>query len=247
MEYGKTITSYLLAHEIKNKKILLMDFSKSAYLNILLGVKKYPNKIIKEKNENKNNFNIQDYIIKINKNINLIYATEIINEKNINNELNKLKEKYDLIIIDINILALAELNQKILKNSDKIIFITETNVLEIKKTQELLKKYVYEWKIYKEKIKIIYNKYNKKSINKKLLNKIFCEFNILGKINYKNNYNLIINKKINLINKKTKKEFKIIIKNIFYKKIKLLKIKKEKFKKINKYINKNEGRKNNGK
>lgn len=228
MEHGKTITSYLLAHEIKNKKILLIDFSKSAHLNILFGVRKYPNKRIIE---NKKYFNITNYIIKINNNINLIYAPEIINEKNINLELGNLKEKYDLIIIDINNSAQEELNKKILNNSDKIILLTETNVLEIKKTQELLKKYVYEWKIHKEKIKIIFNKNNKNSINKKLLNKIFCEFTILGKINYKNNYNLIINRKINLINKKTKEEFKIIIKNIFYKKIKLLKLKKEMFKK----------------
>ncbi len=219
---GKTIISYMLSCQIKNKKILLIDFSKDANLNILFGVKKYLNKNINE-------LKMENMIIKINKKIHLICAGEINDENKINETLNKMEEKYDVILCDLNSSCKEEILKKILMNSDKIIFLAEANLLGIKKSQEILKKYIYSWKIKKEKIEIIFNKQNKNSIDKKIVNKIFSPFYILGKINYNLNYNLFINKKINFINKNIKKEYKKIIKNIFCEKIKLFKIKEKIF------------------
>ena len=42
-----------------------------------------------------------------------------------------------------------------------------------------------EQNIKKEKIKIVFNKYNMNSINKKLLKKLFHEYKVLGKINFR--------------------------------------------------------------
>ena len=224
---GKTMISYMLACQIKNKKILLIDFSKESHLNILFGIKKYLNKKIDETK-------IENMIIKINKKIHLICTEEIKDEDKINETLNKIKEKYDVIICDLNSSCKEIILKKILINSDKIVFIAEANLLGIKKSQEILKKYIYFWKIKKEKIEIIFNKQNKNSIDRKILNKIFSTFYILGKINYNLNYNLFINKKINFIDKKSKKEYEKIIKNIFCEKIRLFKMKEKIFIKNNK-------------
>ena len=224
---GKTMISYMLACQIKNKKILLIDFSKESHLNILFGIKKYLNKKIDETK-------IENMIIKINKKIHLICTEEIKDEEKIKEILKKIKEKYDVIICDLNSSCKEIILKKILINSDKIVFIAEANLLGIKKSQEILKKYIYFWKIKKEKIEIIFNKQNKNSIDRKILNKIFSTFYILGKINYNLNYNLFINKKINFIDKKSKKEYEKIIKNIFCEKIRLFKMKEKIFIKNNK-------------
>jgi len=73
--------------------------------------------------------------------------------------------------------------------------------LEIKKAKRILEIYDREWDIKKDKIKIVFNKYNINSINKKLLKKLFYEYKVLGKINFNLYYNLLINK-----NYKCKKE-----------------------------------------
>ena len=81
------------------------------------------------------------------------------------------------------------------------IFLVEANLLEIKKAKRILEIYDREWDIKKDKIKIVFNKYNINSINKKLLKKLFYEYKVLGKINFNLYYNLLINK-----NYKSKKE-----------------------------------------
>ena len=96
-----------------------------------------------------------------------------------------------------------------LQISDKSIFITETNILEIKKAKELLNIYTNEWKINKNKFSILFNKYDKDCININLLKDIFCEFNILGVLKYYSKYNMFINKnmKNNFSDKKIRKEY----------------------------------------
>ena len=195
---GKSIVAVNMAKSMayKKQKILMIDFDiLNNSLYTILGVKKIPQKI------NEDNLILEKFIVKINKKIDLISATNILfntNEKidyiKIEKILNELKQKYNIIIIDTSSECFFDFTKTIIKISDKSIFVTETNILEIKKAKELLNIYINEWKINKEKFNILFNKYDKECININLLKKIFCEFNIIGTLKYTYKYNKLINK-----------------------------------------------------
>ena len=66
-----------------------------------------------------------------------------------------------------------------------------------------------------ENINILFNKYNENSIDISILKKIFSGFNILGKLSFNPQYNLIINKNnINKLNIILKNEYLKINKNL---------------------------------
>ena len=225
---GKSIISINLAKALsyKQDKILLMDFDiLNNSLYTILGVKNYPQNIEKNtdigmmKNVDKiniNEFNVENFIIKINKKIDLISITDLLFYKErkvdiikIEKIINKLKQKYNTIIIDTSSECFFDLTKEIINNSNKNIFVTETNLLEIKKAKQLLNIYINKWKIKKEKINILFNKYDKECVNTKLLNFIFNEFNILGVLKYNSKYNKLINKnnKFNFYDKKIRNEY----------------------------------------
>ena len=213
---GKSIIAVNLAKvmALKKEKILIIDFDiLNNNVHTILGVKKH---LIK------NNFEIENLIIKINKNIDLLSATEFlfgskekIDINKIENTINKLKEKYNKIIIDTSSECFFDFTKIIIKLSNKNIFVTDTNILEIKKAKELLNIYINNWKINKNKFNILFNKYNKESISINILKELFCEFNIIGFLKYNSKYNKLINKnnRFNLIDKKLKKEY-LNLKNI---------------------------------
>ena len=240
---GKTIISINLAkiNAYKNNKILIIgsDFFNNS-INTILGLKNisknantYIEKINNEINNkySKNNFNnIFEYfnIIKINKKIDLLILKkekirEKIEENNENIFLNKiieninfLKEMYELIIIDINYNKKTNYIKNIIEICDFCLFISDTNLLEINKSIKLLDIYINKLNIKINKIKIIFNKYNSESINFNLLKNIFSEFNVIGKLNYRKIYNKLINKnnKYNLLDKKLRNEYFNISKKI---------------------------------
>ena len=159
-------------------------------------------------------------IIKINNNIDLLSKIEIffkesyIEKNKIKNILDSFSKKYDLIIIDNTSEYSCEHTKEILKKSDSIIFLSDANLIELNKTKKLLEKYINKWKIEKERINVVFNKININSINNKILNNLFSDFNILGKINFSNKYNLIINNNLKILNKKINKEYINIIKKM---------------------------------
>lgn len=133
----------------------------------------------------------------INKNLSIINIKECKKEKiNINNKIKTLKEKYDYLLFDLN-------KEKFFKKANIEIFIIENNLLELNKIKN------------RKNINIILNKYNKNSISKNVLKKILNSQKIIEKINYISNFNLIINKNVNVkfLNKKEKQKFINIIKN----------------------------------
>ena len=213
---GKSIITVNLAKvmALKKEKILIIDFDiLNNNIHTILGVKKH---VIK------NNYEIENLIIKVNKNIDLLSATEFlfgskekIDINKIENTINKLKEKYNKIIIDTSSECFFDFTKTIIKLSNKNIFVTDTNILEIKKAKELLNIYINNWKINKNKFNILFNKYNKESISINILKELFCEFNIIGFLKYNSKYNKLINKnnRFNLIDKKLKKEY-LNLKNI---------------------------------
>ena len=213
---GKSIIAVNLAKvmALKKEKILIIDFDiLNNNVHTILGVKKH---LIK------NNFEIENLIIKINKNIDLLSATEFlfgskekIDINKIENTINKLKEKYNKIIIDTSSECFFDFTKIIIKLSNKNIFVTDTNILEIKKAKELINIYINNWKINKNKFNILFNKNNKESISINILKELFCEFNIIGFLKYNSKYNKLINRnnRFNLIDKKLKKEY-LNLKNI---------------------------------
>lgn len=207
---GKSIFTINLAISFKNKKILIIDLDiLNNCLHTILGIKLL----------NKNKHDLKKYIIKYNKNIDLISISQILknNEiENIKEYLNNLLKEYDYIFIDMSLECFENQNKKIMKKSYLNIFLIEPNLIEIKKSQKILEIYNKEWKIKKEFITIIFNKYNINSIKEKILKKLFEEYKIIGKINFDLNYNLLINKNYNCKNeiKKIKKEYLEIIKEL---------------------------------
>ncbi len=204
---GKSIFISLFSKNVKNKKILIIDFDiYNKSLDLIFG---YNTKNQKEKS-----------IIKVNNNIELLSKIEIFFKENyieknkIRNILNSFSKKYDLIIIDNTSEYSCEYTKEILKNSDSIIFLSDANLIELNKTKKLLEKYINKWKIEKEKFNVVFNKININSINNKILNNLFSDFNILGKINFSNKYNLIINNNLKILNKKINKEYINIIKKM---------------------------------
>ena len=224
---GKSIFTINLANSLCNSKnkILIIDFDiLNNSLHTILGIKKYSQKI---QNKIKNNnllkeIKIEELIIKINSKIDLISGINLlfdskykISSEKIKNILLKLKEKYEIIIIDTSSECFFDYTKEIIKNSNLNIFILEANLLEIKKAKNLLNIYINNWEIPKESINILFNKYNENSIDISILKKIFLEFNILGKLSFNSQYNLIINKNnINKLNITLKKEYLKVNKNL---------------------------------
>ena len=219
---GKSSFCTIFAKLFNNKKILIIDFDiLNSSINSIFVIK---NKRTKNNNI-KFNYDIKKLIVKVDKNIEMLCATKIlVDEKykrikeEFSNVLLELRSKYDLIIIDNSSECFFEYTKEILNKSDDIFFLVEPNIIELKKSRNLLDIYINKWKIKKEKINIIFNKININSIDDKILKMIFSDFKILGKIKININYNLIINKNFKFINKKIKKDYLKIIKNcnLFY-------------------------------
>ena len=215
---GKSMTIINFAYYFKNKnlKTLIIELNKKdPSIYTIFGYKKSNIKIKKEKIKIKrykkyeqikikykkiylNEKIIKKMITKINKNIDIISYSKIINYKIIK----KLEKDYNYILIEI---PPQKINKKILNNSDIKILLIRPNLLGIKNSKKIIEKN----NIYNiNNIKIILNNYNKYSINEKIIKNIFNENKIIGKILYKKQYENLINKnlkslKINQNNKKT--------------------------------------------
>ena len=239
---GKSIFSVNLAKSFleTKKKILMIDFDiLNDSLHTILGINKYPEKIKKIMQKNniekieelekieeikniKDEIKIEELIIKVNSKIDLIAGINLLFESKykISNEkikiiLEKLKENYDLIIIDTSSECFFDCTKEIMRLSNLIIFITGTNLIEIKKAKRLLNIYINEWKIEKNNFNILFNKYNKNSIDFSILKNIFSGFNILGKMSDNEKYNLIINKSSKeKLEKEIQKEFYLLHKKM---------------------------------
>ena len=221
---GKSIFTVNLAKSLiySKKKILIIDFDiLNNSLHTILGVKKYSEKIskkIKENNLIKDKICLKELKIKINKRIDLISGINLlfdskykIDNIQFNNLFNDVKKFYDVIIIDTSSECFFNYTKDIIKKSNINIFIVEPNLLEIQKSKNILKIYKEEWNIDNNKINILFNKFNKNSIDINILKIIFSEYNIIGKIDINNKYNLIKNKNANKIDKNIKKEYLKII------------------------------------
>ena len=220
---GKSIFTVNLAKSINKNKILIIDFDVlNNSLHTILGVKKYSEKIVNKMKNKSNEIKIEELIIKINSKIDLISGVNLlfnsnykINNEKIKNILDTLAKNYNVIIIDTSSECFLDFTKEIMKLSNLNIFISETNLLQIKKAKNLLNIYINKWKIPIKSFYIIFNKYDVNSIDFSILKNVFSDFNVLGKLNNDSNYNLIINKNaIGNINRNLQKEYLKLYKNL---------------------------------
>ncbi len=120
-----------------------------------------------------------------------------------------------------------------LEEINKIIFLIEPNILQIKKSKKQIEKIINNYKIEQEKINIIFHKINEETLSFNILKNILKEYNFIGKVNDITNCNLLINHNMNqkFLNKKIKKQYQKIgneiLKNKNIKNYYLNKIEKE--------------------
>ena len=197
---GKTIFILILSLIIKNKKILILNCNiEKNDIPILIGKKKSKNeKIIKWKN------NIDVMIVS--KEIKKESFYEELDEK-----ISKEMSKYDYIFFDIENI---EENEEFIKKSNEIILLVEANLLGIKDAKDILVKLMKVTNNRKDNIKIVYNKYEITSIKEEILDVMFSDFKIIGKIQYDKNYNFFINTNTKFLTKKIREQYKKIEKKI---------------------------------
>ena len=144
--------------------------------------------------------NINNSIIKISSNLSIFTNLDLIFNSNnkitsdkVNNLINDLKKDYEIILIDTSSEINLKFTKSILKNVDKIIFLTEGNLLELKKSKSLLEIYINDWEIPLYKFNILINKVNRFSIEKEIIKDVLENIRIIGEINFKNEYTNYIN------------------------------------------------------
>lgn len=212
---GKTSFCYFISNILKIKyKILLIDFDlKNNDLSELFKLKK---EFIE-----KENISIKNLIKNIDNNLDILFNINfLINYKKFDitkilNEINIIKENYDLIILDTNSNIFLEKNKEIFNFCEQLILLTSTDDLEIKKLNIINNSLINNLKIDNKKINIIIYKFkkiycftNKKNI-KNLKNKI------KNKINFMTFYNkYLINTKLIKLKYFTQLKYFLVIKNI---------------------------------
>ena len=227
---GKSVFSILFAKTMESKRSIIIDFDVlNKSLHTLMGIKNYEGKIKKKIKSNdliNNNNNFQKNIIHTNLKIDLLPAMNIIldsnyklSNKKMKNIIEELKNNYDLIIIDNSSEAFFDYTREMVNNSNKAIFISGANLLEVRKSERLLEIYTKDWNIEKEKINIVFNKCTNKSLDETILREIFGKYNILGKIKLNDYYDYAINKNMDekeKLQKEIEEIKKLIIKEKYY-------------------------------
>ena len=210
---GKSVFSINLANCLNCEKKVIIDFDVlNNSLHYLLGVDNYSAKVQAKIKKNLLNKSYvyekeQDYIVNskdftmktiynvdLISGVNLVFDTQSqVTPENIGKIILKLKNYYDIIIIDTSSQCFLEYNKEFMKLSDELIFLSGASLYEVQKAKILLKKYTEDYKIDKNKLYIVFNKCTKSSIDESILRELFKEYKVLGKIKLRDYYDYIIN------------------------------------------------------
>lgn len=181
---GKSIITSLFGEAGKKLKMktIIIDFDIiNNSINTIFRIKK-PNGF-------ENNDKIENFITHISNNLDvfcginsLFTENNKISYEKVENLISDLKNMYDLILIDTSSETILKFIKIVLANVDKIVFLVEPNLLEIKKAENLLEIYVEDWEVHPKKIEILFNKVNSSSVDEEILKEIFGRFEIIGKI-----------------------------------------------------------------
>lgn len=183
---GKSLITALLAKSAKKigMKTVIIDFDIiNNSIHTIFRIKKY------KTYENKDD--IEGFITHISTNLDVFCGIDaLFTEENkisfekVEKLLSDLKDNYDLILIDSSSETNLRFMKVVLANVDKIMFLIEPNLLEIKKAENLLEIYTEDWEIFPRKIEILLNKVNMNSVDQEVVKEIFGKFKIIGKINF---------------------------------------------------------------
>lgn len=211
MVLGKTIFISILSRIIKAKKILVIDFDLvNNNLYTMYGVNSIPRSMKDKFKDDEylsefrlNERNIEKLLVKVSHKIDLISSVKYVFDENyilkhekIEEMIEKLKEKYDLILIDTTFdIRYQKLMKELINISSKTVCLVEGNLVCMKKTKELLETNRQNTK----KINIIYNKKNKYTIEENVLKMIFFKYKFIGTLSYDCKYDKIINKNLNAL------------------------------------------------
>lgn len=185
---GKTNVLLNLAatYQKMNKKVLLLDldlYSSNISFILKLDEEKDLYNVVDDLNNNRFN-NINDYIFKYNDNIDVLSSLkDIRNANKINTKyieiiLEKIKHKYDVILIDTNYF-LNEFNLTIMDMADTILYVINNDPVSIKNMCNMV---TIHQNINKNNYKIILNNSNMK--NKNYYTKYDMNYIIGGSIDY---------------------------------------------------------------
>lgn len=220
----------ILRKKNRNKKHIKNFYKKERYIKI-----KYKIKYKKLINKRGNIYffyirkQIKLFTLKINNNLFFYYGFKNL-FKNIKKEKNIvkiiiaffkfIKQKYDIIIIDLSKNNNDKINKNILLKSNINFICLEGDLLGVKECKILFNKYTNKWKVNKKSIYIIQNKKNYISMNKNLISKFIHTKNKIFEIKESYFYNIFLNQffisKILMKNKKIKRELNKIINKIIY-------------------------------
>ncbi len=210
---GKSTFSTFLAKNVedRNIKTLLIDFDlEENQIRTLLKIKKQPQYA----------GNIKELIINVAKNFDVLCHLDCVFSKKdemnyfeIQEIINQLKEEYDLILIDTSSKLENEYTKRIFYNSDKVIFLLEPNILGVKKSKNMLEVIENDWKIDNSKINMVLNKSNMYQISDAILQELFPEIELVGKMRYMDSYNLMINKSVD--KREIRREYEKIYRRIY--------------------------------
>ncbi|MCI9274596.1 MAG: AAA family ATPase [Clostridia bacterium] len=211
MVLGKTIFISILSRIVKAKKILVIDFDLvNNNLYTMYGVNSMPRSMKDKLKDDEylsefrlNERNIEKLLVKVSHKIDLISSVKYVFDENyilkhekIEEMIEKLKEKYDLILIDTTSdMRYQKLMEELINISSKTICLVEGNLVCMKKTKELLETNRENTK----KINIIYNKKNKYTIEENVLKMVFFKYKFIGMLSYDCKYDKIINKNLNAL------------------------------------------------
>lgn len=183
---GKSLITTLLGKSAKKNgvKTIIIDFDIiNNSINTIFRIKKYK--------EYENKGDIKCFITHISTNLDVFCGIDALftEENKISYEkveklISDLKEIYDLILIDTSSETNLKFTKTVFSNVDKILFLIEPNLLEIKKAESLIEVYIEDWEINPKKFEILLNKNNVNSVDFEIVKEIFCKFKIVGKINF---------------------------------------------------------------
>ena len=153
-------------------------------------------------------------------NTSLHYCQNVLNSDCYNELLRCAKEKYDFIIIDTSSNMFLDSTKWALSMATRILFITESNFLSLKKMNQFINIITKTWGVWKQKIEIIVNKKSKTSIEDEVIVEAMDGMKIVGEIKFNeesnaNSYgNILMN--INYVPKKNIIEKLLDIKKNFF-------------------------------
>lgn len=187
---GKTCLSVLFSRYLssQNKKVLIIELENSI------------EKILKIKKEENNVKNILKNIQPVEKQLYLLSDFSIILNKlnslnvyEIEKMMEKIRNEFEYIILDFSKNTFIKYEKYLLKNSEDIIFIIEGDFLSLSKSLKTLEVYEKDFKISKNKIKIIINKLNKYSLKKADLEEYFYDYFCILNVYYNDIFTRVIN------------------------------------------------------